>query len=99
MSTTKKRVQHLVTATEAAFAKAAAQASKFKKPKEFKGYLLKTLDKHPEFSHATQALHEHALALFQSVKNQFPRQIIPSGRVQAPRHDSPKGSAARGKRN
>ena len=38
-------------------------------------------------------LRKQAGAPSQAAKNQFPRQMVQAGRVQAPRHDTPKGLA------
>jgi hypothetical protein len=91
LSESKKKINAVVLATERVIAEGVARATSFKDAEKFKRFLLDALNSHPEFSKAAHALHEHAQAVFQSEQSQVPRQIVPSGRVQAPRRDWPQG--------
>ena len=100
MPETKKRVRALLTAAEAALAKGAADAKRHVDAADFKRFLLKHLEAHKAFAKAAGALHAHvhAMPVLPPKKTQTPRPLHPSGRVQAPRRDTPRGRGASGKK-
>jgi hypothetical protein len=96
MPQTKIKVRALMSAAEAALAPGAARSKHFVSVADFKRSLLQRLAKHAGFAKAAGALHAHAHAMAQPTAKRVPvtRKIVPSGRVQAPRQDSPRGRGA-----
>jgi hypothetical protein len=97
MPKTRIKFRALMSAAEAALAQGAERTLRSVSAADFKRSLLKTLEAHAGFAKAAGALHAHAHAMAMPApkKTQTPRKIPASGRVQAPRHDSPRGRSQR----
>lgn len=91
MVVTKAKIKSMLAAAEEVFADSVARAARFADSKDFKRSLVKALDKHVDFSKASQDLHAHVRQGLSGAKSQIARKMTSSGRVQAPRHDSPRG--------
>ena len=91
MPETKKKVRALLAAAETALAEGVARAARFEDAADFKRSLVKALDTHTEFTAAARILHAHAKGGPKPKGSQVPRKMVQSGRMQAPRHDSPRG--------
>jgi hypothetical protein len=89
LSEQKKRTLH--SSANLAISKAVARAARFTEADGFRRSLVMALDKHPGFSNAVEAFHTHALSGKAPGKGQVARTVVPAGRVQAPRRDTPKG--------
>ena len=93
MSAIEKKTQTLLAAAEAALTEGAERVENFKDVEEFRRSLVKALETHGAFGDAARVLHSHVNSAEHSGKGQTPRKVVPAGRVQAPRHDTPKGRA------
>jgi hypothetical protein len=91
MAESLKKMQGLLKAAGTALEDGAAHVAGFADHDEFRRSLIKGLDSHPAFVDAVRAFHGHAGSAAAGDQGQTPRKIVPSGRVQAPRHDSPRG--------
>lgn len=87
----KKKTQALLVAAKDALAEGVERVEHFKSVEAFRRSLVKALETHGAFGDAARALHSHANSVDHSGKGQTPRTVVPAGRVQAPRHDSPRG--------
>jgi hypothetical protein len=87
-----KKMQGLMKATGVALEDLAAHAAGYGDHAEFRRALVAGLDAHPAFVKAVRAFHGQAKAAPPGAKGQAARRVAPAGRVQAPRHDSPRGA-------
>jgi hypothetical protein len=85
-----KKMDHVIKAAGVALEDLAAHAAGYADHGEFRRALVAGLDAHPAFVKAVQAFHGRARATAPGVKGQTSRKVVPAGRVQAPRHDSPR---------
>jgi hypothetical protein len=91
MPTVEKKAQTLYAAAKDALTEGVERVERFKSVEEFHRSLVKALESHGAFGDAARALHSHVNSVDHSGKGQTPRTVVPAGRVQAPRHDTPKG--------
>ncbi|GEM_PF-4190785 len=99
MPYSKEKIQAVLSAAEAALAEGVARVALFDNAEDFKRSLLQALDVHAGFSDKTRLLHAHAMAAPPSKSSQVPRQVVPSGRMQAPRCDKGTPAGKRSKRS
>jgi hypothetical protein len=93
MPEAKKKFRSLLAAAETALEEGVARAARFEDAQDFKRSLLKALDSHAGFKAAAKIVHAHAKTPPPG-HNQVSRKIVPSGRPQAARHDTPRGRAS-----
>jgi len=87
----KKKTRALLSEANLALAQGIEGADRFKDVEKFRRSLIKALENHSGFKAAAQTYHLHILSMGHTEKGQVPRQVVPAGRVQAPRYDTPKG--------
>lgn len=92
-SISKKKTRDLFVSAEDALAEGITRVGQFTDSGEFHRSLVQALGRHRAFKNAVRDFHARSVSGNGSAKGQAPRQVVPSGRVQAPRHDSPKGWA------
>ncbi|HTB33321.1 MAG TPA: hypothetical protein VK842_00515 [bacterium] len=95
MAPTMKRIQDLVKAAGLALEDGVSHAAGYANHEEFRRSLIAGLDGHPGFVDAVRVFHGQAAAPPKGAKGQTPRAMVQAGRVQAPRHDSPRGARAK----
>lgn len=83
------KVTRVLSAAIAALETASARAAGYADHEAFRRSLVRHLASHPAFIAAVKQFHGAAASA-----GQIARKVVPAGRVQAPRHDSPRGSRA-----
>ena len=92
MSDALKKMDGMIKAAGTALQEGAAHAAGFADHEDFHRSLVAGLAAHPAFAKAVRAFHGQSGAAPAGAKGQTPRKVVPAGRVQAPRHDSPRGA-------
>jgi hypothetical protein len=96
-SKAEKKVQDLLASAKEALAEGVERVEHFTNSEDFHRSLVRALDKHQDFKNAVRNFHLHSVSgngpVNRQGKGQVPRQVVPAGRVQAPRRDTPKGRA------
>jgi hypothetical protein len=94
-SEAEKKIQDLLTSAKDALAEGVERVEHFTDSKDFHQALVRALDKHQDFKNAVRDFHLHSVSgtVPSPGKGQVSRQVVPAGRVQAPRRDTPKGRA------
>jgi hypothetical protein len=95
MAASLKKMQDLLKAAGVALEDGAAHVAGYADHEEFRRALIAGLDGHPGFVDAVRVFHGKAGDPPSGAKGQSPRKVVPAGRVQAPRHDSPRGARAK----
>jgi hypothetical protein len=83
----------LLNAAGTALSEGLERPERFKDGEEFRRSLVRVLGQHAGFAEAAKNYHAHVMKSAPTSKGQTPRVLVPAGRVQAPRHDTPKGKA------
>ncbi|HXC65622.1 MAG TPA: hypothetical protein VNZ67_14770 [bacterium] len=91
MANASKKMDGVIKAAGAALEDGAARAASFADHDDFRRPLVAGLNAHPAFVKAVRAFHGQSGSVPAGAKGQTPRKVVPAGRVQAPRHDSPRG--------
>lgn len=95
MATSLKKMDQVIKAAGVALEDGAVHVAGFADHDDFRRSLIASLDAHPAFVDAVRSFHAKAQAAPAGAKGQTPRKIVPSGRVQASRHDSPRGARSK----
>jgi hypothetical protein len=95
MATSLKKMDQVIKAAGVALEDGAAHVAGFSDHEDFRRSLIASLDAHPAFVDAVRIFHGKAGAAPTGSKGQTPRAMVQAGRVQAPRHDSPRGARAK----